>query len=545
MFVLAPSSNGQDIRFSSLKPGFDSPWGHIWELNLPILHMTKYRFYELVPGLLSWITIILMFLLSWLIPAGVAIFIILFDIYWLLKTIYLSLHLRATFKKMRENMKINWFDQLTTNSQLLTIDWRDIYHLVILPMYNEPYEVVKESFEALANTNYPKDKFILVLATEQRARSASLGQTGSNVEETAKRIEKEYGNKFFKFLITIHPTDLPNEMPGKGSNETWAGKQAKILIDQLKIPYENILVSVFDVDTQVPLDYFGNLTYKFLTAKHPQRSSFQPVSLFTNNIFQAPALARVIAFSSTFWHMIQQSRPERLTTFSSHSMPFKAVVEIGFWQTDIVSEDSRIFWQCYIHYNGDWRVVPLDYPVSMDANVAKTFWQTMINQYKQQRRWGWGCENIPYLLDGFKKNKKIPWTKKLYWKFNYIEGFHSWATNSLIIFALGWLPILLGGSDFKFTLLSYNLPVVTKTIMDLAMIGIITSAILGIALLPPKPEWFKKRHYFLYFIQWILMPFTLIIFGAFPALESQTRLMLGGKFRLGFWVTPKHRETSS
>ncbi len=513
------------------------------------------RFYEFVPGFLSWITIALMFLISWLSPTGVAIFIILFDIYWLLKTIYLSLHLRSTFGRMKKNLKINWLEKITTNSQLLNTDWQDIHHLIILPMYNEPYEVVKESFEALANTNYPKDKFIIVLATEQKA--------GEIAQQTAKKIEKEYGDKFFKFLITAHPADLPNEIPGKGSNETWAGKQAKELIidplieesknlisvnprsnqrkSALLSSYDNILVSVFDVDTQVPLDYFGILTYTFLTAKNPQRSSFQPISLFTNNIFQAPALARVIAFSSTFWHMIQQSRPERLTTFSSHSMPFKAIVEVGFWQTDIVSEDSRIFWQCYMHYNGDWRVVPLDYPVSMDANVAPTFWQTMVNQYKQQRRWGWGCENIPYLLDGFKKNKKISWTKKLYWKFNYIEGFHSWATNSLIIFALGWLPIILGGPDFKFSILSYNLPLVTKTIMNLAMIGIITSAILGVVLLPPKPKWFKKRHYLLYFIQWILMPFTLIIFGAFPAIESQTRLMLGGKYRLGFWVTPKYR----
>ncbi len=499
--------------------------------------MSRLRLYEFIPGFLSWITIILMFFLSWLFPAGVAIFIILFDIYWLLKTIYLSLHLRSTFGRMKKNLKINWLAKLTTDYKLLTTDWANIYHLVILPMYEEPYEVVKESFNALVNINYPKDKFIVVLATEQRAEEVA--------QQTAKKIEEDYGNKFFKFLTTAHPENLPNEIPGKGSNETWAGKQAKILIDQLKIPYENILVSVFDVDTQVPFDYFSILTYKFLTAKYPQRSSFQPISLFTNNIFQAPALARVIAFSSTFWHMIQQSRPERLTTFSSHSMPFKAIMEIGFWQTDIVSEDSRIFWQCYTHYNGDWRVVPLDYPVSMDANVAPTFWQTMINQYKQQRRWGWGCENIPYLLNGFNKNKKIPWTKKLYWKFNYMEGFHSWATNSLIIFALGWLPIILGGSDFKFSILSYNLPLVTKTIMNLAMIGIITSAILGIVLLPPKPAWFKPHHYLLYFVQWILMPFTLIIFGAFPALESQTRLMLGGKYRLGFWVTPKHREAAT
>jgi len=70
--------------------------------------------------------------------------------------------------------------------------------------------------------------------------------------------------------------------------------------------------------------------------------------------------------------------------------------------------------------------------------------------------------------------------------------------------------------------------------MNLAMIGIASSAILSIILLPPRPAHFKKRHYLLYFIQWALMPLTLIIFGAIPGLEAQTRLMLGGRFRLGF-----------
>ncbi len=502
-----------------------------------------YRFYEMIPGLLAWTTIILMFVFSMFLPTAVAIFIILFDIYWLFKIIYLSFYLRATFSKMRENLKINWLQKLTNDQQLTTNDgrrssvvgrWSDIYHLIILPMYKEPYEIIKESFEAMVKVNYPKDKLIVVLATEERA--------GEIAQETAGKIKKEFGDKFFKFLITAHPANLLGEIPGKGSNQAWAAKEVKkLIIDPLKIPYENILVSVFDVDTQVLPDYFSRLTYVFLTCPNPQRSSFQPIPLFTNNIFQAPTLARVIAFSSTFWQMMQQSRYERLTTFSSHSMLFKTLVEIGFWQTNIVSEDSRIFWQCYLHYNGDWRVEPLFYMVSMDANVAPTFWQTMLNQYKQQRRWGWGCENIPYFLNGFRKNKKIPLRKKWYWSFVVMESFHSWATNALLIFALGWLPLILGGAGFGLTLLSYNLPQVTRFIMTLAMVGIITSAILSIILLPPKPNWFKKWHYLLYFFQWFLMPITLIVFGAFPGLEAQTRLMLGGRFRLGFWFTPKHR----
>jgi len=497
--------------------------------------MTLYRLFELVPGILTWGTLIGVFVLSGTAPVFVAISIILFDVYWLLKTVYFSFHLRATFNKMRVYMKTNWLEELKKlDRHAGAPKWEDVYHLVVFPMYKEPYDVVKESFESLRNSNYPKDKFIIVLATEERG--------GESSTEVAMRVSQEFSNDFFKFLVTVHPGGIPGELPGKGSNETWAAREVKrLVIDPLNIPYENILASVFDVDTQISSEYFGRLTHAFLTEPDRQRASFQPIPLFVNNIYEAPSLARVIAFSSTFWHMMNQSRPERITTFSSHSMPFEALVEIDFWDVSHVSEDSMIFWQCYLHYNSDWKVVPLFYPVSMDANVAPKFLETLINLYKQQRRWAWGVENIPYMLHGFTNNKLIPKSKKFYWSFHIIESFHSWSTNALIIFALGWLPLFLGGEAFNSTTLSFNLPQITRILMTLASIGIASSAILSIMLLPPRPEWFKTRHYFLYFIQWLLMPATLIIFGAFPAIESQTRLMLGGKLRLGFWVTPKMR----
>ena len=493
------------------------------------------RFFEVVPGVLCWSTLIAIIFFSWLTPDWVAIFIILFDAYWFLKTIYFSLHLRASFREMRMRMNMNWLaklEHIPQYSMRVPFSWHGVYHLVILPMYDEPYEIVAESFRSLERINYPKDKLIVVLATEARI---------SHSQKIAERIVKNFDSSFFHLLVTKHPADIAGEIPGKGSNETWAAHEAKKLIDELHIPYEQVLVSSLDSDTQVYPEYFGVVTYTFVTCNNPQRSSFQPVPLFVNNIYTAPALARVIAFSASFWHLIQQSRPERLTTFSSHTMPFKALVEIGFWHTHVVSEDSRIFWQCFLHYHGDWRVEPVFYPVAMDANVTPSFWRTMRNIYKQQRRWGWGCENIPHLLSGFAKDPIIPLKKKLYWSFHIIEGFHSWATNAIIIFSLGWLPIILGGALFRVSVLSFNLPRITRTIMTFAMVGIVSSAILSILLLPPKPAWFKRRHYVLYAIQWILSPLTLIIFGAFPALESQTRLMLGGRWRLGFWVTPKFR----
>jgi cellulose synthase/poly-beta-1,6-N-acetylglucosamine synthase-like glycosyltransferase len=507
--------------------------------------MTVKRFFEIVPGTLAWLTFIAMVFFSWLLPIWVSIFIILFDTYWLMKTVYLAFHLRATFSEMQRVMKVDWLAKVKelglarkTNDleeAARVRSWSDIYHLVILPMYNEPYEVVRESFESLAKINYPKEKLIVVLALEEAA--------GDAAKRIGERIEQEYGAMFARFLVTVHPAGLPDEIPGKGSNESWAGWRAKEkLIDPMGIPYADLLVSVFDVDTQVYPEYFGRLTYVFLKAEHPQRSIFQPIPLFVNNVYEAPAIARVVAFSTTFWQMMQQSRPERLTSFSSQSIPFQTLLDIGFWQRDIVSEDSRVFWQGFLRYHGDFRVVPLFYPVSMDANVASTFWGTMKNIYKQQRRWAWGSENISYMMDGFSRDPEIPAAKKRYWTFNNIEGFHSWATNSLMIFALGWLPLALGGRHFGESLLSYSLPRITRWIISLSMVGIVSSAILSIILMPKKPGGLTISDYFLYFLQWVFMPVTLIIFGAFPAVEAETRLMLGGKFRLGFWVTPKGRK---
>lgn len=495
-----------------------------------------YRFLEIFPGLISWITFFLIILFSWLLPFYVAIFIIAFDIYWFFKTVFLSLHMRSSFNKMKVNLKKNWLDELANikpvSQELKNINWHDVYHLVILPMYREPLEVVRNSFLRLSEINYPLEKLIVVLATEERGGDAAA--------LTGEKINKEFCGKFFKFLITKHPADIVGEIAGKGSNDAWAIKEAKNkIIDEFKISYENIVVSVFDVDTAVHPEFFGCLAYYYLTSDRPLRSSFQPIPIFINNIWEAPAFARVFAFSTTFWQMIQQSRPERLITFSSQSIGFKPLSELGFWQPNVVSEDSRIFWQCLLYYDGDWQTVPLFFPVYMDSNVAGNFWRTLKNQYRQIQRWAYGVENNPYFLFGFFKNKKIPKSKKWRFSFIMIESAHSLATNSLIIFLLGWLPTVIGRGRFNETLLSYNLPNITRLIMTLAMVGLVFTAIIATNLLPPKPPHYGRFKYVWMVLQWFLFPVNMILLGSIPALDAQTRLMFG-KY-LGFWNTPKSR----
>lgn len=486
-----------------------------------------YRLLEIFPGFLTWLTLGGVALGSYLYPVGAAFFIIIFDIYWLVKTVFLSFHLRANWRRMQGNLHTDW------NERLDRLKWDHLYQLVILPMSSESAVVVEHALRAIADSAWPKDRLFVVLSYEERHKSRG--------EEVARVLGEKYKNDIPNLMITMHPANLTGEIPGKGSNESWAAREAKKkFIDTAHLPYENILVSSFDIDTQIPAYYFEVLAWHFLTAKNPAKSSYQPVPIFNNNIWDAPALSRVVATSGTFWQMMQQERPERLTTFSSHSMSLKTLIDLDYWQTNIVSEDSRIFWNALLYYDGDYESLPLSYPVSMDANLAPTFLGTIKNVYKQQRRWAWGVENFPYVAFGFLKNKKIKFRRKLYYIFNMIEGYWSWSTNAVMIFALGWLPLLLGGREFNNLVLAYNLPSITRTIMTFSMIGLVTSAIISMKLLPPRPKHYgKRRHTFMAF-QWLLVPFTIIFFGSIPAIEAQTRLMLG-KY-MGFWITPKHRK---
>ncbi len=485
-----------------------------------------YRFFEMLPGLLSLGTLGAFIVLSFVKPVWAAYLTIVFAAYWLFKTMYLSVHLRHDFKRIRHHLSINWRERLDN------LKYSHVVHLVIFPFYDEPYEVVVDSIQALLRASWDPKRIAVVLAAEERA--------GEKARAIAEQVEREFQGTFLSIIHTIHPADMPGEIPGKGSNISYAAEEArKRILDAQGIPYGDVLVSAFDIDTVVYPQYFACLTWYYLTAERPERASFQPVPLYNNNIWDAPMLARVMAYSSSFWQMIQQERPEKLATFSSHAVPFKALREAGYWQRNVVSEDSRIFWNLFVRYDGDYRVVPMAYPVSMDANVAPTFWGTFKNIYKQHRRWTYGAENIAYILFAFIKNPRIPLGKKVRAAFVQIEGFWSLTTHPLILFIVGWLPLFIGGKAFNATVLSYNLPFVARIFLMLAMFGLIISAALCMYLLPARPAQHGRVKHAMMLLQWLLVPITMVIFSSLPGLDSQMRLLFGRY--LSFWVTPKER----
>lgn len=486
------------------------------------------RMYEILPGAFVWATFCVAVILSVYKPLWAIYVIIIFDLYWLFRVVYFIIFVTYSWRRYRRSIRIGWFEKLKKEKK----GWEDIVHLIFLPMWGEPFEIVDEALRALCAARYPKEKFVVVLAGEGREEERFIS--------VAEKIVRRYGESFHRLVVTVHPPNVPGEIISKGANLHYAAGEARKIIDELGLSYDKVIVSTFDIDTIVHPEYFSCLTHTYLSQRDPTRCSYQPIVLYNNNIWDSPAPMRLAAFSTTYWILTELARPDRLFTFSSHSMSFRALVDVGFWENNMINEDSRIFLQCYMHYNGDYAVVPLYIPVSMDTVVGTTLFESLVNLYKQQRRWAWGVEHFPYLVLQFKNRPAIPLHSKIYRVWLQLEGMYTWATAPIIILILGWLPLFFADSAVKTTVIAQNAPHILAWLMNFSMIGVFVLGFLSFSLLPARPARHDPYKFLFMIFQWALLPLTIIVFSALPAIDAQTRLMVG-KYLGSFNVTQKKR----
>lgn len=551
----------------------------------------KQRILEVIPGILTWGTLLGMFAFSFYVPLWVAVFVILFDIYWIFRTIFITYFSLEGFFKLKEGSRIDWWERCQNiinpkefeknilektiqtekslkgngmlkwkerkiikkeikrqrsylkevqeiektfaNSSEKILDWREIIHVVMLPTAGEAAEIIEPSIQSIADSNFPNKQFIILLATEEREPE----------EMRLKKVnylKNKFDGIFRDFIVTTHEVK-DNEMRAKGSNATYAAKKLVEYLNERKIDFKKVIFSNFDCDSVAHPQYFAALTYQYITDPKRLQRSYQPLPMYHNNIWDTNAFVRIIVTSSSFWHIFQSTRTEGMVTFSSHSEPFDTLVKVNFWPVNMISEDSIIYWKCYTYYNGDYKVKPIYLPVSLDAVLAESYWKTIVNQYKQKRRWAYGIENFPVIMRAIWPNKKISLRKKLFVAFEMLEGHHSWATAPFILAVLGWLPLFIGGESFNQSVMAHNLPLITRTLMNIAMCGLIFSVTLSFTLMPPRPKRYSKWKNIYLVLQWILVPITAPFLGAMPAIDSQTRILLGRYFG-DFWVTEKIRK---
>ena len=145
----------------------------------------KYRILEIIPGFLVWLTFIGILALSVLKPLWAIYFILIFVIYWIVRLFYMMVWLIISWIKYLQDTKTDWLEKI----KILPKDYREYYHLIFLPTYQEAYKVVAKPFLALSQCQYDLKKFIVVLAGEERDQE--------NFLKIAEQIRQEFADKFF------------------------------------------------------------------------------------------------------------------------------------------------------------------------------------------------------------------------------------------------------------------------------------------------------------------------------------------------------------
>ena len=535
------------------------------DIEIPLGKRTfKYRFFEILPAFLSFGAIILMFLLSFFSPFLASLYLLTIITTLFVKAIGIAYRMMTGHFQIEKAQKVDWNKRLedldNAEKSLYTLknqvnneyefknhlrnlnDIREnpanfpspskVKNAVIIAAYNESYEVIQPTIQSVLSSNYDTKNLLIFLAYEERG--------GKEIEKTAIRLKKEFSESFGAFEIVRHPKNLPNEVVGKGGNITFAGRALQKYCEDNKIPFENVLVTTLDSDNKPHREYFACATYSFIVHEDRKKLSYQPVSLFLNNIWDVPAPMRVVATGNSFWNIVSTMRPHLLRNFASHSQPLDALVEMDFWSTRTIVEDGHQFWRSYFHFGGDYYVVPIRVPIYQDAVLSETLPKTLKAQFIQLRRWMYGASDIPYVANlYFSKKRNVPLVDGLMKLIRLIDSHVTAVFQSPMAAFGGWVPLIVYAASSR-SVIVHQLPNVISTLQQIAIIGIFITILISLKMLPPRPERYKKRRSFWMVAQWVYMPVTSICYNAAAAAYSQTRLALG-KYLDKFDVTEKGR----
>lgn len=509
----------------------------------------RYRFFEKLPGMITWSLLALPFVLSQFSPRACVFFIIGYLMLWFVKAIGLNIRAIQGYKMISLQQKLPWRHMLDDlrrgkagNSAQLP-KWHhenierlretpaavkpdDIVHVMMIAAYNEAQEVLEPTVQSVLASDYDMKQVILVFAYE--------GRDGAQSKAACKKLVKTYGDQFMHAMAVEHPFN-PQEVRGKGGNITYAARKLTKYITKQGIDPLNAVVTTLDSDNRPHKQYLGALSYMYAVTPDPLYVSYQPVPIYSNNIWDAPAPMRVIATGNSFWNIILSMRHHMIRNFSSHAQSLAALIKTDYWSVRTIVEDGHQFWRSYFAFEGKHEVYPLYVPIYQDAVLSDTLRKTLKMQFIQLRRWAWGASDVAYVAEkGFFTPNKVP-RFDMFAKFGrLLEGHVTWAVAPLILAFSAFIPVLFNPDDFA----ANQLPQIASRIQTLALVGIFVTLFLSVKMLPKKPERYKRRRNLWMVLQWVMLPLTTIGYNSMAALYSQTRLMFG-RYMDKFDVTDK------
>ncbi|KAL1902831.1 hypothetical protein Sste5346_000742 [Sporothrix stenoceras] len=273
-----------------------------------------------------------------------------------------------------------------------------VVHAIIIPNYKEEMDTLRETLDVLASHPMARSSYDVYLAMEQRE---------SNADIKAMSLIAEFVKKFRSIDFTLHPADIPNDCPGKGSNVDWAARK---LSERYPVACrKDVIVTGIDADSHLSSNFFALVTKMHLSFPETAATTLYAAPIiFDRNAHSVPAIVRV---ADILWCAAGLSGLYRGSTIapptSVYSLPLQLVDRVGGWDRDseAIGEDLHMYLKCFFALNGNLTVRTVLSPISQTNVTAGGYGKgvggivsDMRARYKQALRHMWGALDTGFAL---------------------------------------------------------------------------------------------------------------------------------------------------
>ncbi|TME41835.1 MAG: glycosyltransferase family 2 protein [Chloroflexi bacterium] len=493
------------------------------------LHPVPRRILEVLPPALAWAALTSPGWAAIVAPELLGYFLVAFAAYWLWRSCEFTAGLVIGLAQLHLSQRRDW---AADGSQLP--GYERLHHVVIVPTFKESDEILSETLTCLARQTAPAERITVVMAFEDRDPHAPA---------RAARLSRRFARRFGHWLITTHP-DLPGEVKGKSSNLAWAARRvAEELIGTGVLDARNLLVTVCDADSRMDRQYLAALGHQVLSHPDGRLHIYQPAILFYANYARLALPLRAVSSVFSLYSLARLAATHRLVPQSTYSLSWWAARRVGFWDVDVVPEDSHMFFKVWLHLGKRVRTRAIHLPVYADAAEGVDLWRSATSTYQQIRRWAWGVSDVPYLTLRTLRAQHIPWYvrfSRLGW---YIEEHLVWPSHWFLLTLGGLLPPLLNHA-YAHSPLGVWQTAAFSTLLGLCLPSLVLAIAADLVL---KLRSGEERNVWALLgglLGFALLPFTGLAMVALPALDAHTRLLFGRS--LAYQVTEKQpRQASS
>ncbi len=435
-------------------------------------------------------------------------FIALYISYWTVKVF------ESYYYVLRSYLRLLWVEKYDfREDSVVKRVGKTLKHIVIIPIYTEPYDVIEENILAiLANDYIYRESITILLATESRVPYA---------EDHAKKIIKIYGDKDINIVNITHPENLEGERKVKWANITYAMKEYEKMVS---LDPEHTFVSTIDTDTKVEKRFFSIVTYIFGSTDHRDQAIYQYTPIYSNNWHSGAFFARLIGTGTTMWQLFESQNPEFYRNFAVYGQSLQCLHKANYWSLTSIVEDGLQYWRSYFGWGGKFRIVNTPAICEMDLVDETTLYRSVRSQYKQLRRWSWGCTDLEYVIPEFIKSKTIPKGERIRKTIYLIYNHLFWAGGPFMLFFIGYVPGIFYKIDHS--LAAFTVPIASSLVFTVLFATVVFPSVLSIHIMRRYTK-FRVRDYFYNIIQWITVPLLTLTLFSIPAIESQIRLFFG------------------